>query len=204
MRPQRLLALILIVFAAVALPACAEGEALREDADRLAREVERGLTDLLGRQPEPTTTGPNVVAVDVLRDPSGSVLVFAPVFIEGEGPFTFIIDTGASQSVVEEQLATDLGLPEVGRSLPVVGLTGATEATLVAVDDWQVGDVPLPAGRAARLQLPSISSDSPMRRFLGLDDGGDLRGLLGSDVLSRFDSVTIDYEQELLTLGRAE
>lgn len=204
MRPQRLLALILIVFAAVALPACAEGEALREDADRLAREVERGLTDLLGRQPEPTTTGPNVVAVDVLRDPSGSVLVFAPVFIEGEGPFTFIIDTGASQSVVEEQLATDLGLPEVGWSLPVVGLTGATEATLVAVDDWQVGDVPLPAGRAARLQLPSISSDSPMRRFLGLDDGGDLRGLLGSDVLSRFDSVTIDYEQELLTLGRAE
>jgi len=47
----------------------------------------------------------------------------APVRVDGRGPFPFIVDTGANQSVVSEELARRLHLP-AGPSAPLNGVAG--------------------------------------------------------------------------------
>src|SRR5690242_2099660 len=36
----------------------------------------------------------------------------APVALNGKGPFFFVVDTGANQSVISRELASELGLPD--------------------------------------------------------------------------------------------
>ncbi|MBV9683705.1 MAG: hypothetical protein JO046_18080, partial [Solirubrobacterales bacterium] len=55
------------------------------------------------------------------------------------------------------------------------------------LSNWSIGGQPLPS---------VVASSSPI-----VGTGGFGFGLLGSDVLSRFGSVTIDYRDKLLTLG---
>ena len=83
----------------------------------------------------------------------GSVLALVPVYIDGNGPYNFALDTGASRSLIDQRLAEELNLPTVGRAQPVLGVFGGGEAALVAVRDWQVGEVDLPCqpGRGRRL-----------------------------------------------------
>jgi len=58
----------------------------------------------------------------------------APVKINGQGPFPFVVDTGANRSVISIELATALGLPVGPRELlhGVAGqeMAGSTVATL--------------------------------------------------------------------------
>ena len=65
------------------------------------------------------------------RDGSGRAV--ALIHINGQGPFRFIIDTGANRSVVSEALATRLGLAHAGVGL-VHSVDGAEPARLVNVD----------------------------------------------------------------------
>lgn len=46
-----------------------------------------------------------------------------PVMIDGKGPFPFIVDTGANQSVISDELARRLQLP-AGPSAPLNGVAG--------------------------------------------------------------------------------
>ena len=58
----------------------------------------------------------------------------------------------------------------------------------IAVEHWRVGTVELPATTIVEENLP-----------FGGTDGG-VQGLLGSDMLSQFDVVTIDYTHSVLRL----
>ncbi|MHB1132729.1 MAG: retropepsin-like aspartic protease, partial [Chloroflexota bacterium] len=140
--------------------------------------------------PKVQLNGRVTIPLDVQTGFDGSVLVLVPVYIDGQGPYEFALDTGASRSLVDEDLADELNLRTVGRAQPVLGVFGAGEARLVAVDDWRLGEVDLPASRAVTLDLPGPSR------------GQGLRGLLGSDMLATFGAVTIDYEAEVLILGQ--
>ena len=54
----------------------------------------------------------------------------APVRIEGQGPFPFVVDTGANRTVIAAELAMKLGLPE-GDLEPVQGVAGMQMAPTV-------------------------------------------------------------------------
>ncbi|WP_409473629.1 retropepsin-like aspartic protease [Streptomyces sp. HC307] len=119
---------------------------------------------------------------------SGQTMVLAPVSIHGEGPFTFVLDTGASSSAVDDDVARELRLPRTGERQPITGVIGQDVVPVVEVRGWQVGDVRLPPVEAIVVDLDAPRSDRP------------LEGLLGSDVLSDFGGITVDYDDEVLRL----
>jgi predicted aspartyl protease len=127
------------------------------------------------------------VAIKVLKH-GRQVIALVPVTIDGKGPYTFALDTGASQSLVDSAVARDLGVRKTGGSHRVAGITSVTNVRTIDVKHWSVGDVQLPATTVVEANLP-----------FGNADGG-VQGLLGSDMLSQFDVVTIDYAHGILRL----
>jgi predicted aspartyl protease len=111
--------------------------------------------------------------VDSAADASGRVTV--PVRINGQGPFDFVVDTGANRTVISAELAARLALPPRGEA-PIHGIVGVEPAPTALVDELTVGIV-----RSRRLRLPILP-----RARLGVD------GLLGVDVL-RDRKVRIDF-----------
>ncbi len=129
--------------------------------------------------------GTTTVDLQVLQQGSAT-LALVPVTIGGEGPFPFVLDTGASSSAVNSDLARQLGLEPTGGSADVSGVTGTQQVQLVTVPSWAVGDASLPARPVGAIDFPTP----------GGDEGGgtsEIAGLLGSDVLSTFGSITVDY-----------
>lgn len=70
--------------------------------------------------------------------------VVAPVTVNGQGPFRFIVDTGANRSAVSPELAVRLGLTPHGAE-NVHSVHGVSIAPLVNVDRLQYGEVSLNA-----------------------------------------------------------
>ncbi|WP_215447926.1 retropepsin-like aspartic protease [Streptomyces sp. ATCC 21386] len=118
-------------------------------------------------------------------------LAFVPVSIEGRGPFMFALDTGASTSVVDDEVADRIDLERTGERRSVSGILGTGQVPVAEVDRWEVGDVRLDPGEVTVIDL------GPPR------GGGGIQGLLGSDVLSDFGSITVDYANEVLQLPDA-
>ena len=58
--------------------------------------------------------------------------------VNGQGPFPFVVDTGANQSVVSDVLALQLGLP-VGPSQALNGVAGVQQAP-TTVATLKIGD----------------------------------------------------------------
>ncbi|MEU8844815.1 retropepsin-like aspartic protease [Streptomyces sp. NPDC048564] len=106
----------------------------------------------------------------------------------GPGPFSFALDTGASTSVVDENVANRVGLERTGERRSVSGVLGTGEVPVARVDQWEVGDIRLDPGEVTVIDL------GPPR------GGGGIQGLLGSDVLSDFGSITVDYDDGVLTI----
>ncbi|MFE0677694.1 aspartyl protease family protein [Streptomyces sp. NPDC058867] len=121
----------------------------------------------------------------------GRTLAFVPVSIEGQGPFSFALDTGASTSVVDDDVADRVGLERTGERRPVSGVIGSGEVPVARVDRWEVGEIRLDPGEVTVIDL-------------GTPGGGrGIQGLLGSDVLSDFGSITVDYDEGVLTVAGA-
>jgi predicted aspartyl protease len=142
-------------------------------------------------QPSPTTTavepaGPPGIRLRVVSGSAG-VWAFAKVFIGGKGPFTFTVDTGASHSVVDYDLVRRLHLRTIGEPLTVTGITCRGSAARLRMGKWRVGRVKLPAAEIQTIDMP--------------DPGGGVDGLLGSDILSTFGTIAVDYRKERLLLG---
>jgi hypothetical protein len=128
-----------------------------------------------------------VVPLQVVKQ-GRQVLALVPVKIDGAGPFTFALDTGASRSLVDSQLAAKLHVQKAGSTQKVGGIAGVTKVTLIKVRSWSAGPVKLPRTTIVMSNLPFGNA------YAGI------QGLLGSDMLSRFDVVTIDYGKQQLRL----
>jgi predicted aspartyl protease len=127
------------------------------------------------------------VPIVVVKTRSGATAVLVRVFIHGR-LIPMLIDTGATVSVINVTAARHLHLRTVGKRHRFCGVTGCAFARRVRVSNWNIdGVVPLPT---------VVVSSSPIA---GLNAHGF--GLLGSDVLSQFGSVTINYAAKTLTLG---
>lgn len=127
------------------------------------------------RAPEAALPFDDAVAGSTQEDGRGRLV--APVFVNGEGPFRFIIDTGANRSALSTRLVERLGLTPSGMG-EVHSVYGAAPAPLVDVQTLRYGDLVLSAG-----ELPVI--DGPV---LAREDG-----LLGVDGMEGR-RLTLDFE----------
>lgn len=100
-----------------------------------------------------------------------------PVAITQQGPYNFIIDTGAERTVVSHELATRLGLA-AGGSVHVTSMTGRSLATTVIVPDLKIESI----GTTHHIVAPAFDAAN-----IGA------AGLLGIDTL-RDHEVTIDFD----------
>lgn len=91
--------------------------------------------------------------------------VVAPVMVNGQGPYRFIVDTGANRSVVSTGLAERLGLPTVGQGT-VHSVHGATSADLVAVESLRYSNLEVPGNQMPMLQGAMLAGEQGL---LGVD-----------------------------------
>jgi hypothetical protein len=71
------------------------------------------------------------------------------------------------------------------------GVTGAASAENFAVASWRAGTIALPPSTIASIGSPAAGVVSRLHGPVGL---------LGSDVLSRYGKIAIDYDKGLLVL----
>lgn len=70
--------------------------------------------------------------------------VMAPVFVNGVGPFAFVVDTGASSSVISPRVVRRLALqPDSGRAKLLRGITGSEVVATVGVNSISAGEIRL-------------------------------------------------------------
>lgn len=140
----------------------------------------------------PMPKGELAVRLMVLEAPDGTTMALVPVYINDTGPYTFALDTGASDSVVDLRIAEKLHLEVAGREVTTTGVAAVSKGIPVRVEKWRIGDIKMPARRMVAIKMPQ--------------SGGSyqLQGLLGSDILHEFGKIEIDYKGQLLILHPEE
>jgi predicted aspartyl protease len=137
------------------------------------------LTEIVVRAPEPRFVAPT------RRDKIGRI--WAPVFINGNGPFRLVLDTGANHSAITASVALALGLaPDPSKQVLLRGVTGNAIVPTVRVDSFAVGDVILTSAT-----LPIIA-----------DALGGAEGVLGTDGFAGM-RIYIDFKHDMITISRS-
>lgn len=91
--------------------------------------------------------------------------VVAPVRVNGQGPFRFIVDTGANRSAVSQTLAERLGLTPSGQG-EVHSVHGVSPAPLVDVNSLNYGELSLGGSALPMLQGAVLAGEQGL---LGVD-----------------------------------
>lgn len=123
---------------------------------------------------------------------AGQVFEVVNVCLDGMGPYPFEIDTGSALSGIDTRLATRLHMADIGSPFSSQGIGCSGTAQLVSSPAWSLAGVGL-------APQPLIASIQP-----GLGEAGEPVGLLGSDVLSRFGAVRLDFKAQTLTVDGDE
>jgi predicted aspartyl protease len=138
------------------------------------------LVNLADTPPTPPVDGANLATGEDSYD-----RLTVPVHINGQGPFDFVVDTGANRTVISEELAAQLGLPGAGMA-DIHGIAGVEPHPTSVIDVLDADQV-----RSRAIRAPTLP-----RERLGAD------GLLGVDVL-RGRLVTLDFRRRRLRIGPA-
>ncbi len=110
------------------------GSAVARSTDRVPKDADDAQSEIVVTAPEPRFVAPT------RRDQIGRI--WAPVTINGKGPFRLALDTGASRSGISADVADTLGLsPDTSRSVLLRGAMGSMAVPTVHVDSFEVGDV---------------------------------------------------------------
>ena len=112
---------------------------------------------------EPLESDAPSVVGETRKDSAGRAV--ARININGQGPFRFIIDTGANRSVLSRSLAARLGLTPSGEDV-VHSIVGPESATLVYVDSLSFGSLRLSQGDTPVLDGPMLDGEHGL---LGVD-----------------------------------
>ena len=113
------------------------------------------------------------------------------VFVNGCGPYTFLIDTGAQTNQIESSLAPRLGLRTLNR----------LEMFTVAGTKW------LASGRASEIRLGVAVARDQEFLFSGLTEvrrlSPGIQGILGQEFLANFDYL-LDFRGRKIRFGAIE
>ena len=123
---------------------------------------------------------------------AGQVAEMVNVCIGRQGPFPFVLDSGTGQSMIDAGLARRLHLSSAGPPSPFAGVGCTSTARPVAVRSWSLDGVGLDPQQLMAATLPQFGGK------------GEAVGLFGSDVLSRFGAVRVDFATGALVLPGAE
>ena len=176
-------ALLAIAALAIATPSIHADEALQPSLSPLLSPsgpaAEGNLPQISVNAPEPRYVAPT------RRDRIGRI--WAPVMINGQGPYRLVLDTGASHSGVIAAVAESLGLP-LDQSPPVMlqGVTGSAEVPTIRVDSLTVGDMTL-----RPYTLPIV-----------IDALGGADGILGTEGLTD-KRIYIDFKHDVIRIMRS-
>jgi predicted aspartyl protease len=108
------------------------------------------------------------------------------VFINGHGPYHFLVDTGAERTLIAQEIAAQLALPE-GREVMVQGIIRGEPSPLARIERLEMGGLVCP-----NLEVPVLP-----RAMLQVD------GYLGLDVLDRH-RVIFDFRARTLTVTKPQ
>jgi hypothetical protein len=123
---------------------------------------------------------------------AGQVAEMVNVCVDGQGPYPFVVDSGAGESIIDAGLAARLHLPHDGPASGFAGVGCTGTAQPVTAASWSAAGVTLAPQSLTAATLPDFGIP------------GQPVGLLGSDVLSRFGAVRIDFTAQTLTLAAPE
>lgn len=119
----------------------------------------------------PADTKPEDFIYVAATQPDRIGRVMTPVFVNGVGPFAFMVDTGASSSVIGPRVARRLSLvPDTATPKLLRGITGSEVVPTVLVDNITAGGIEL-----GRSSLPVVEP----RVFADAD------GIFGADAFAR-------------------
>jgi len=137
------------------------------------------LSEIVIQAPEPRFVAPT------LRDRIGRI--WAPVWIDGKGPFRLVLDTGANRSGVTALVADMLGIPlDLSSPVRLRGVTGIVTVPTIHVDIFAVGDLML--GPAT---LPIVT-----------DALGGAQGVLATNEF-RNERIWIDFRHDRIDIRRS-
>jgi hypothetical protein len=112
--------------------------------------------------------------------------IWAPVLIDGKGPFRLVLDTGANHSAITAATAAQLGTGHPGPDIRVAGLTGTAFVPSVTVGRMEVGDL-----LVGETSLPIVA-----------DVFGGAQGVLGADGFAN-KRIVADFLHDRLEIERS-
>ncbi len=123
-----------------------------------------------------------------LTGPGGAAML-VPVHINGEGPFDFVLDTGATLMCLDERLIERLAVPIDSRRSGIgAGIEGTGQIQLVRLDSVRIG-------AAEAEELSACVLDLAHTEALGIE----FDGLIGLNFLREF-RVTLDFARNVMIL----
>jgi predicted aspartyl protease len=137
------------------------------------------LTEVVVETNEPKFVAPT------RRDRIGRI--WAPVLIDGKGPYRLVLDTGANRSAITTRAAQMLGIPiTTNGSTMVTGFTGSAMAPTIHVNTLEVGDLLM--GPTEMPVLPDVF--------------GGAQGVLGLEGLQN-KRIVADFTRDYLEIARS-
>lgn len=118
-------------------------------------------------------------------------LAIVPVHINGRGPHPFVLDTGASTSILSSRLARELGIPVVPAP-EMTGAGGMVRASTATLRKLNVGTAEL-----EDVGVAVVDFLEPLGRAVGTR----IEGIVGYNFLKGFE-VTIDYPRTVVGLSQ--
>jgi predicted aspartyl protease len=129
------------------------------------------------------TTEPRYVS-PTRRDRIGRI--WAPVLIDGKGPYRLVLDTGANRSAITTRAAQSLGIVPLATTTHVTGFTGTAVVPTLHVNSMEVGELLI-----GPTDLPVLT-----------DVFGGAQGVLGIEGLAN-KRIYADFTRDRLEISRS-
>lgn len=147
------------------------------------------ITPVSVNQTLPSATAPTppddpVLILDASLDADDRLTV--EVEINGQGPFNFVVDTGAGRSVLTPAVAEKLNLA-AGPQILIHGISSAITSPTARIDSMRAGEARMGAAVLPVLPYERVGAD----------------GLLGVDILDRR-NVVMDFRNRRLLIRRSQ
>lgn len=136
------------------------------------------VEEIVVSSPEPRYVAPTT------RDRVGRI--WAPVLIDGKGPYRLVLDTGASRSAVIPAVVRELGLPVRVEGTWLRGITGSAKTSTVHVGRFEVGEL--------------VADDVEL--LVVADAFGGAQGVLGGEDLGD-KRIVIEFRNDRITIVRS-
>jgi len=136
------------------------------------------IEEIVVESPEPRYVAPTT------RDRIGRI--WAPVLINGQGPYRLVLDTGASRSALVQRVVDELGVPVERDAVRLLGVTGTAIASAVRVEKMEFGELVVENTR-----VPIVA-----------DAFGGADGVLGGDGLEG-KRITIEFRRDRISVMRS-